>query len=61
MGRRRARSTRASPASIRWRFAAAAAFVVGSGVGCRRARLRRASPVSLRWLFYRCARCRGLQ
>eukprot|EP00964_Phaeocystis_antarctica_P035830 scaffold20486_cov47-Phaeocystis_antarctica.AAC.1 len=66
MGRRRARSTRASPASLRWRFHRCARCRAASALlqplplpsalmGRRRARSTRAPPASLRWRFYRCA------
>ena len=70
VGRRRARSMRASPASLRWRFHRFARCKAASAlqqplpsssalVGRRRARSMRALPASLRWRFHRCARCRA--
>eukprot|EP00964_Phaeocystis_antarctica_P062201 scaffold37253_cov42-Phaeocystis_antarctica.AAC.1 len=69
VGRRRARSTRALPASLRWRFhrfarcRAACALPQplssSSALGHRRARSTRASPASLRWRFDRFARFRA--
>ena len=68
-GRRRARSTRASPASTCWRFhrcvrcrAAAALLQLLSSSSARRrrrARSTRASAASTCWRFHRCARCRA--
>ena len=62
-----ARSTRASSASIRWRFYHFARFRVAcalpqplsspSALGRRHARSTRASPAPIRWRFHRCARC----